>query len=143
MPLKYAVSPRTILLCDYSMGGFRAPEMVKRRPAVVLVGRLPRRDYLHTVVPLSGTPSDERDKYHCKIEFDEPLPEPYAQRIWWMKADMIATVGFKRLELFRTARDQEGKRKYLTGLKVNEAQFHQIQIAVLHAIGMDKLTINR
>ena len=55
---------------------------------------------------------------------------------------MIATVGFNRLELFRTARDQEGKRKYLTGLKVTDEQFQQIQIAVLHALGTDKLPIN-
>ena len=30
MSLKYAVAPRTILLCDYSLNGFKSPEMVKR-----------------------------------------------------------------------------------------------------------------
>ena len=30
MPIKYDLPPRTVLLCDYSKGGFREPEMVKR-----------------------------------------------------------------------------------------------------------------
>ena len=33
-----------MLLCDYSAGGFRPPEMVKRRSAVLISPRLPRRD---------------------------------------------------------------------------------------------------
>ena len=120
MPIKYALSPRTIVLCDYSKGGFRPPEMVKGRPAVVLVGRLPHRDNLHTVVPLSGTASHDACRYHCQIVLDDPLPEPFAQRAWWVKADMVATVGFDRLDLFRTARDQNGQRRYLTNLRVTE-----------------------
>ena len=136
MPLKYPVKSRTILLCDYSMGGFREPEMVKRRPAVVITGVLPRRNNLHTVVPLSGTESDARNLYHCKIELAEPLPEPFAETVWWVKADMIATVSLERLDLFRTERDQYGRRKYLTNLKVSEAQFERILIAVRHALGM-------
>lgn len=134
--LRYPVAPRTILLCDFSKGGFRPPEMVKLRPAVVLVGRLPRRDNLHTVVPLSGTPSDPRVLYHCRLEFPEPLPDPFQQTVWWVKADMLATVGFERLDLFRTGRDQSGKRKYLTNLKVSEVQFEQIRGAVRHALGL-------
>ncbi len=136
MPLRYPVLPRTILLCDYSLGGFRPPEMVKRRPAVVITGVLPRRNNLHTVVPLSGTPSDERTLYHCKIELPKPLPAPYDETVWWVKADMLATVGFERLDLFRTERDQQGKRKYLTNLRVSEQQFEAIMIAVRHALGI-------
>jgi mRNA interferase MazF len=136
MPLKYPVAPRTILLCDYSLGGFRPPEMVKRRPAVVIAGRLPRRDNLHTIVPLSGTPSDERNLYHCKIELPAPLPAPFDETVWWVKADMLATVSLERLDLFRTERDQQGRRKYLTNLRVSEKQFEQIMIAVRHALGI-------
>jgi mRNA interferase MazF len=123
MAIKYALSPRTIVLCDYDKGGFRPPEMVKRRPAVVLVGRLPHRDNLHTVVPLSGTPSHGDCRYHCQIVLENPLPAPFAQRAWWVKADMVATVGFDRLDLFRTDRDQNGKRRYLTNLRVSEQHF--------------------
>lgn len=136
MPLNYPVKPRTIVLCDYSLGGFRAPEMVKRRPAVVISGQLPRRNNLLTVVPLSGTASDPRNLYHCRIELSDPLPDPFAETEWWVKADMIATVGLQRLDLFRTDRDQYGKRKYLTNLKVSEEQFAQILDAVRHSLGI-------
>lgn len=136
MPLKYPAVPRTILLCDYSLGGFRAPEMVKLRPAVVITGRLPRRNNLHTVVPLSGTPSDERNLHHCKIQLPSPLPAPFDETIWWVKADMIATVSLERLDLFRTGRDQHGKRKYLNGLRVSEEQFASIKAAIGHALGL-------
>jgi len=136
MAIKFAVAPKTIILCDYSRGGFRPPEMVKRRPAVVIMGRLPRRDNLITLVPLSGTESDSRNKYHCRIDLPEPLPEPYAQTTWWVKADMIATVGLDRLDLFQTDRDQYGKRKYFTNLKVSDTQFDEIRLAVRHALGL-------
>lgn len=134
MSLKLGVSPRTILLCDYDLGGFKPPEMVKKRPAVVLVGRLARRDGLHTVVPLSGTESSEN--YHCRIELSEPLPYPFSQTVWWAKADMTATVCFKRLDLFQTDRDQYGKRKYLTNIKVSQENFDTIKQAVRIALGL-------
>lgn len=134
MPLKYAVKPKTILLCDYNLGGFKAPEMVKKRPAVVLVGRLPRRDYLHTVVPLSGSESNEG--HHCRIELSEPLPEPFAQTVWWVKADMVSTVCFERLDLFRTDRDNNGNRKYLTSLRVDDENFDTIKQTVRIALGL-------
>lgn len=134
MALKHAVTPRTILLCDYDLGGFKPPEMVKKRPAVVLVGRLARRDGLHTVVPLSGTESNEN--YHCRIELDDPLPPPFNQTVWWVKADMTATVCFKRLDLFQTERDQQGRRKYLTNIKVSQENFNVIKETVRIAFGL-------
>ncbi|WP_198669160.1 type II toxin-antitoxin system PemK/MazF family toxin [Elioraea thermophila] len=54
MPILYPVAAGTILLCDDDTG-FRPPEMVKRRPVVVVSPRLPHRDGLATVVPLSTT----------------------------------------------------------------------------------------
>ena len=119
------------------MGGFQPPEMVKRRPAVVITGVLPGRNNLHTVVPLSGTPSAAQKSYHCRIELAQPLPEPFDETVWWVKADMIATVGFQRLDLFRTGRDQYGKRKYLTNLRVSDEQFEAILLALRHALGLN------
>lgn len=109
--------------------------MVKRRPAVVLTGALPGRSNLHTVVPLSGTESPADRCYHCKIELPEPLPAPFAETVWWVKADMLATVSLDRLDLFQTARDQYGKRKYLSTLKVSEEQFELIHSAIRYALG--------
>ena len=136
MPLQYAVKARTILLCDYDAGGFRPPEMVKRRPAIVLVGALPKRGKLLTVVPLSGTPSDPAVAYHCRLDLTQPLPPPYAETEWWVKADMVATVSFERLDLFRTARDHMGRRKYLTDLRVSDAEFEQVKAAVRRALDL-------
>lgn len=133
--MKYSVRPRTIVLCDYNAGGFRPPEMVKRRPAVVLMGALPGRPNLHTVVPLSGTPSPPDRLYHCRIELPAPLPHPFSETVWWVKADMIATVSLDRLDLFQTQRDQYGKRRYLSNLKVSAEQFERIHDAVRHALG--------
>tara|TARA_R110000796_G_scaffold8843_33_gene29385 strand:+ start:7113 stop:7382 length:270 start_codon:yes stop_codon:yes gene_type:complete len=87
-----------------------------------------------TVVPLSGSESSE--KYHCKIELDSALPEPYAETCWWVKADMVASVSFSRLDLFRTDRDQSGKRKYLSNLKVSEEVFDEIKQTVRISLGL-------
>lgn len=135
--LKYPVKPKTILLCDYGAGGFQEPEMVKKRPAVVIMGALPGRPNLHTVVPLSGSESDNRRIYQCKITLASPLPDPFPQSVWWVKADMIATVGLARLDLFRTERDQYGKRRYLTSLRVSDEQFSLIQEAIRNALGLE------
>lgn len=134
MPLKYPVKPKTILLCDYDQVGFRPPEMIKRRPVVVLVGSLSGRAGLHTVIPLSGTPSNAKQHYHCKIELAQALPAPFDETTWWVKADMIATLSMNRLDLFRTGRDQYGQRKYLPDLKVSDDQFATIQAAVARAL---------
>lgn len=116
------------------MGGFRAPEMVKRRPAVVLVGRLPRRDRLLTVVPLSGTEPHADCDYQCRLVLNQPLPHPFnGPLVWWAKADMLATVSFERLDLFRTERDQNDRRRYLTP-KITVDQFAEIQATILRAL---------
>lgn len=138
MSIQYPVSQGTILLCDYSTG-FRPPEMVKRRPVVAVSPRLPYRDKLCAVVPLSGTAPARETRYCCRLEFDQPLPHPFPNRVWWVKADMLATVCFSRLDLFRTGRDQEGKRKYLHP-KLTSEQLRVVHSAILHGLGIGELT---
>jgi uncharacterized protein YifN (PemK superfamily) len=110
--------------------------MVKRRPAIVLVGALPGRSNLHTVVPLSNTPSAPGCLYQCKITLGEPLPAPFSETEWWVKADMIATVGLDRLDLFQTPRDHYGHRKYLSNLRISEEQFELVKATVRQALGL-------
>lgn len=110
--------------------------MVKPRPVVVINARLPYRDGLATVVPLSGTASDDRAKYHCRLDFEEDLPHPFPAKVWWAKCDMVASVGFARLDYFRTERDHTGKRKYLTNLQISDDHLEQIREAVRHALGL-------
>lgn len=135
MAIRYSPSPRTLLLCDYSLGGFRSPEMVKRRPAIVISPRLPHRDNLCSVVPLSTTPPSHSVPYVVEIKLDVPLPAPFDSPIAWVKCDLIATVAFERLDLFRTNRDNEGKRKYLTP-KLSEEDFERVKVGILRGLGV-------
>ncbi|MBM3084813.1 type II toxin-antitoxin system PemK/MazF family toxin [Chelatococcus daeguensis] len=138
MPLKFHPEPGTVLICDFD-SGFREPEMVKRRPVVVISPRLKRRTGLVSVVPLSTTPPDPIEDYHCEVRMEPPLPKPFDSPTAWVKADMLYTVGFQRLELVRTGRDQYGKRKYLTPV-LAPAELARIQHCVLVALGLSGLT---
>lgn len=134
MAIKFDVLPRTVLLCDYGKGGFRPPEMVKRRPVIAVSPRLRHRDGLVTVVPLSTTPPDRPGEHHCVVALP-PLPQKFDARECWVKADMIATVGFERLDLIRTDRDIFGKRKYLQP-KISEEDFERVKACVRVALGI-------
>jgi hypothetical protein len=50
---------------------------------------------------------------------------------------MLATLGFGRLDLFRTARDQSGKRVYLHP-KISAADLVRIRTSVLCALGIGR-----
>jgi uncharacterized protein YifN (PemK superfamily) len=139
MPIQFPVAPGTLLLCDYDMGGFKPPEMVKKRPAVVISPRLPHRHGLCTVIPISGSLEREAP-YIVRLMFDPPLPQPFSFQVAWAKCDMLATVGFNRLDLFRTERDQYGKRRYLHP-KLSAADFLRVKQGILHALGMGNLTL--
>jgi mRNA interferase MazF len=134
MAIQVAVGPGTILLCDYSLGGFLEPEMVKRRPAIVLSPRLPFRDGLCSVVPLSSSPPSRLVDYVVQLTLPT-LPAPFEEPVCWAKCDMVATVGFKRLDLFRTGRDQLGKRKYIHPVLAAE-DLERVRQGVLAALGL-------
>lgn len=134
MALLYAVPPGTIVLCDYNTG-FMPPEMVKRRPALVVSPWLAHRDDLCTVVPLSQSAPSRTVSYQCLITLEQPLPYPFPYATFWAKADMLATVGFRRLDLFRTERDQYGKRKYVQP-KVSEEGLNRVRHCIKIALGL-------
>jgi mRNA interferase MazF len=141
MGLQFPVGRKTILLCDYGSGGFKPPEMVKRRPAIVITPRIAHRDGLCTVVPLSGTEPKHPVRYCVRLDLPEALPMPFAQKVWWAKCDMLATVAYERLDLFRTARGPEG-RKYLT-LKLEDDTFDKVMEGVLNGLAIGHLTLTR
>jgi uncharacterized protein YifN (PemK superfamily) len=136
--LTFHPEPGTILICDSSTG-FKEPEMVKTRPVVTVSPRLKRRDGLVTVVPLSTTEPVPVCNHHCKLRFNPVLPPPFDSEEVWVKADMLATVGFGRLDRIRTGRDQSGKRKYLTP-RLKPEQLKSVYQCVLHSIGLGDLT---
>lgn len=133
MPILYDQKPGTILICDYGLGGFKAPEMIKRRPVVVVSSRKRKSTGLLTVVPLSITAPDPVESHHCEIVLAAPLPG-FAVGTCWAKADMVATVAFARLDLFRTARGPNGQRKYLS-FRVSDAQLEEIRACLRCVLG--------
>jgi mRNA interferase MazF len=140
MAIKYPVVPGTIILCDYSLGGFREPEMVKRRPAIVVSPRLPHRDRLCTVVPISSSPGARELDYVVRLELSPSLPKPFDYEVTWAKCDMLATVSFERLELFRTDRDHTGRRRYVQP-KLSELDMLRVRKGILFALGIKGLPL--
>jgi mRNA interferase MazF len=134
MAIQYDPAPGTVLLCDYDTG-FRRPEMVKRRPALVISPRLHARHGLCTVVPLSTTPPRRGVQYQLRITLPEAPPPPFSQREVWAKADMVATVSFERLDLFRLARQPDGRRQYLR-LLVQGEDLEAVRACVRLALGL-------
>ena len=134
MPIKYDPSAGTVLLCDFATG-FRPPEMVKRRPVLVISPRLRHRRGLCTVVPLSTTPPDHPQAYHHELTLPIPPPAPWSERRVWAKADMLATVAFERLDLFRTPREANGRRRDVA-LRIAPDDLAAIRRCVAHAIGL-------
>ena len=128
MALKFHPKPGTILVCDYA--GFRVPEMVKRRPCVVVSPRLRRRDDLCTVVPLSTTTPKPPEPYHHLITLERPLPYPFDTAAMWAKCDMLATVSFARLDLIKV-----GHRRYIQPT-LPAGDMDRIRICIMHALGI-------
>jgi len=137
MPLTYHPNIGTIVICDYQ--GFISPEMIKRRPAIVISPRFRKRNNLCTVVPLGTTPPDPPMPYHYKLVVDPPLPKPYDSPVMWVKADMFATVSFSRLFIPQKGKLNNGKRDYDVRI-IEEFDLKKIQECVLHAIGLPHLT---
>jgi len=141
MALTYHPQLGEIVLCDYSTG-FSPPEMVKRRPVVIVSPRLRNRHDLVTVIPLSTTSPSPIEAHHCPITLTNPLPKPFDSPQMWAKCDMIATVSLSRLDRFRAGRVAQGYgRRFVTG-QVDRAQLAEIRKAALHALGLGSLTIH-
>lgn len=103
-------APGTIVRVDLS-NGFRPPEMVKRRPAIVLSPEISGRPNLCSIVPLSTTAPKHPAPHHCVIKLDPPLPAPYDSPEMWVKGDIVLTVAFHRLRLLFSGWDH-GQRVY-------------------------------
>lgn len=137
MPIKFHPEQGTIVICDFA--GFVLPEMVKRRPAVVVSPRLRRREGLCAIVPLSTTAPTTIAPYHFKLRISPVLPQPYDATYHWVKADMLYTVSFARLSLPFDGKDATGKRRHVVHV-VDREDMRQIQHCILHALGLTSLT---
>ena len=137
MPIQFHPEQGTIVICDFK--GFVLPEMVKRRPAVVISPRLRRRQKLCTVIPLSTTSPNPVEVYHHKLYVDPVLPYPYDAPFHWVKADMVYTVSFNRLFLPFEKKKGVGERNYDVRV-IDKVDILKIQQCMLHGLGLTTLT---
>ncbi|MBF0392880.1 MAG: type II toxin-antitoxin system PemK/MazF family toxin [Alphaproteobacteria bacterium] len=120
----------TIVVCDYGLG-FRAPEMVKIRPVIVVSPRFRSRPNLCTVVPLSSTEPKPQEMFHHQLS-DGAYPP--ARGPMWAKCDMLATVSLDRLDRIKT-RGLGGKREYVV-FEVPADDLAAIQVCIRFALGL-------
>lgn len=116
-----------VLMCDFR--GYEMPEMVKMRPVVVISPNHMVHRGLVSVVPLSTTAPRLIKEYHCKLD-SNPVPGQGAVEVW-AKCDLLATVGFKRLDRIRLA-----NRRYMVG-RVSMGQVQAMRIAAARGLGLD------
>lgn len=129
----------TLLLCDFS-AGFKEPEMVKRRPVVIISPKISVRARLCTVVPISTQEPMPKMPYHYELtDICPALPAPYDEGPNWVKGDMVISVGFHRLDFIRMGKDRYGQRLYRYETLPDD-DIRKIRSCVLCSLGMGYLT---
>lgn len=100
-PIKFFPRAGQIYVCDFD--GFREPEMVKKRPVIVVSPRLPHRSEIAAIVPISTT-EPRHDLPFCYRLSRNYHPNEGDDVPCWVKADMLMNVGIWRLSAFKTGR---------------------------------------
>lgn len=114
--------------------GFKAPEMVKRRPCIVLSKPMKHRPDLLTVVALSTTAPGVVLPYHLQLDIPFEMPPRWSGSCW-VKGDMINTVGFHRTDLIALGKDRTGKRIYQVQ-PLPSMLMEKVRTAVLTGLGL-------
>ncbi|MUV12908.1 type II toxin-antitoxin system PemK/MazF family toxin [Noviluteimonas gilva] len=127
MPIQYHPDLGEALWCEYE--GL-APEMIKRRLAVVLTPKACQRARIATVVPVSTTPPEVIRPWHVRLSQD-PLPHGGSSDVW-AKCDMVNVVSFARLSNYH--RRWNGRREYRK-LRVSLEDLRRIRGGVLSSLG--------
>ncbi len=138
MTLSYHPARGSIVTVNFEPG-FVAPEMVKRRLAIVLSPAIRARVGLCTVVPLSTTPPEKVMPYHCTYSAPFAMPRFWGNIERWVKGDMVTTVGWHRVDLLLLGKDRNGNRIYQKRV-IDDADFKKIKRCVLHGMGFSALT---
>lgn len=128
----------SIVVVDYS-AGFKEPEMVKTRLAVVLSPKIVNRPRLCTVVPLSASEPEPKMPYNRQIEIPFQLPRSWGNIPRWIAGDMVNAVGFHRVDLLRMGKDRGGKRIYQMAALPPDL-FKLVRTCALHGMGLSTLT---
>ena len=135
MSLPFQPKPRTVVYCDFS--GYIAPEIIKRRPVIVLAAHK-RNSRLVAVVPLSTTRPDPVEAHHYRL-LRNPLPDRSVAEVW-AKCDLVAVVSTERLDLIRTGRRLANGRREFLEVRIGLDQFDSIRRGVAAALGLISLS---
>jgi uncharacterized protein YifN (PemK superfamily) len=137
MPLPFYPDAGTIVICDFR--GFVEPEIVKRRPALVISPRSRHGARLSTVVPLSTTAPHKPEKWHFLLDLNPTLPPPFNAPQCWVKGDMVYTVSHDRLDLPHQ-KDACGKREYVKRV-ISAKDLMTIRACIIYGLGVERLTV--
>lgn len=87
----------SVVYCDYR--GFIQPEMIKKRPVIIVSSH--KQNYkLVSVVPISTTPPYPVLHYHLEMNFKFCIAHLDSKKSW-VKCDMINVVCLERLHLVK------------------------------------------
>jgi len=129
MALQFFPRAGQVLLCDFS--GFKPPEMVKKRPVIVVSPRLPYRSQLAAIVPISLTEPRHGLPYCCRLSKNYHPLEP-DDLPSWAKCDMLVNISLERLEAFKI-----GRRQYASA-NLTPEDLKAVRWSVLCGLGLDK-----
>lgn len=133
MPLNFYPRAGQVFVCDFS--GFRVPEMVKKRPVIVVSPKLPYRSDIVAIVPISLT-APRHDLPFCYRLSKNYHPEENDELPSWAKADLVLNVGLYRLDAFKT-----GRRQYAYPTLTPE-DLAGVRHAILCGLGLDRIERN-
>jgi uncharacterized protein YifN (PemK superfamily) len=131
MALTFQPKVGGVVLCDFD--GFVEPEIVKKRP-VVVIARNRSNSKLVTVVPLSTTEPDVMEAHHYELP-KNPVPA-YKTRKCWAKCDLLATVSVDRLD-----RLKDGWNRVVP--EVTAADLKAIRSGVVNALQLQNIILDR
>lgn len=131
MALAFQPKVGGVLMCDFD--GFVEPEIVKKRP-VVVIARNRANSKLVTVVPLSTTEPDVMEAHHYELP-KNPVPA-YKTRKCWAKCDLLATVSIDRLD-----RLKDGWNRVVP--EVTAADLKAIRLCVVNALQLQNTILDR
>ena len=134
MAIKYHPPTGSIVTVNFTHG-FKPPEMVKRRLAVVISTRIKERAGLCTVIPLSTSPPRKIMPYHYLLEIPFALPPRWGNQPRWVKGDMINSLGFHRIDLLSLGKNVKGQRIYQKS-RISAADLSAIKECVLASLGI-------
>ncbi|MCB1386198.1 MAG: type II toxin-antitoxin system PemK/MazF family toxin [Nitratireductor sp.] len=120
-----------VLVCDFR--GFEAPEMIKRRPVIIISPRLPNRGEIVTVVPISTTEPLRELPFTVRLSKNYH-PDEDDGLACWAKCDMLMNLSIQRLDGFKVGR-RRWQYPQLTG-----DDLQAVRRGVLFGLGMGDLS---